>query len=77
VKRYAELFDVGVEAARSYCQEVRTGAFPTEEHAFGRVRSESAPSEAPPPTTERLSDASSLVQAAILAAAKTGYGPRA
>lgn len=38
VKRYAELFEAGVEAARAYCDEVRAGVFPSEEHGFGEVR---------------------------------------
>jgi len=33
-KRYMELGDVIVEAARSYCREVRDGDFPGPEHAF-------------------------------------------
>ncbi|MGE0786865.1 MAG: 3-methyl-2-oxobutanoate hydroxymethyltransferase [Sandaracinaceae bacterium] len=35
VKRYAEMFDEGVAAARRYADEVRGGAFPSEEHSFG------------------------------------------
>lgn len=42
VKRYAEMFDEGVEAARRYAEEVRSGAFPSEEHAFGTVKREGA-----------------------------------
>ena len=34
VKRYAEMFDEGVEAARRYADEVRHAAFPTEAHSF-------------------------------------------
>ena len=37
VKRYAELFEEGVAAARRYRDEVRSGAFPTDEHSFGNV----------------------------------------
>src|SRR5687768_10556099 len=33
VKRYAELFAQGKDAARGFCAEVKSGAFPTEEHA--------------------------------------------
>ncbi|NLY94663.1 MAG: 3-methyl-2-oxobutanoate hydroxymethyltransferase [Myxococcales bacterium] len=40
VKRYAELFTAGVEAARTYCDEVRAGVFPAEEHGFGEVKRE-------------------------------------
>lgn len=38
VKRYAELFDAGVEAARRYAKEVRSGAFPSAAHSFGPSR---------------------------------------
>jgi 3-methyl-2-oxobutanoate hydroxymethyltransferase len=38
VKRYAEFFDDGVAAARSYADEVREGVFPSEEYAFGNVK---------------------------------------
>ncbi|WP_432493301.1 3-methyl-2-oxobutanoate hydroxymethyltransferase [Kineococcus gypseus] len=34
VKRYAELRGVLGEAARAYAEDVRTGAFPAEEHSF-------------------------------------------
>lgn len=34
VKRYAELAPVITEAVASYVEEVRSGAFPTEEHSF-------------------------------------------
>jgi 3-methyl-2-oxobutanoate hydroxymethyltransferase len=59
VKRYAELFEAGVEAARSYCDEVRAGVFPAEEHGFGEVKREH---EAAPPREERALSA-------------PGYGP--
>jgi len=38
VKRYAELYADGKAAARSFCQEVRAGTFPSEEHSFGNVQ---------------------------------------
>jgi 3-methyl-2-oxobutanoate hydroxymethyltransferase len=38
VKRYAEFFEDGVEAAKRYKDEVRAGAFPSEEHSFGSIR---------------------------------------
>lgn len=38
VKQYASWFEDGKLAAARYCDEVRTGAFPTEEYAFGQVR---------------------------------------
>jgi 3-methyl-2-oxobutanoate hydroxymethyltransferase len=34
VKRYDELFDRGVAAARAYCEEVRARRFPAEAHTF-------------------------------------------
>ncbi|NOY92698.1 MAG: 3-methyl-2-oxobutanoate hydroxymethyltransferase [Deltaproteobacteria bacterium] len=40
VKRYAELYELGREAAARYCEEVRSGAFPEEAHGFGDVRRE-------------------------------------
>jgi hypothetical protein len=58
---------------RTYCDEVRRGAFPTEEHAFGNVRPESRDHA----TGERHAEATNLVQAALLAAVKAGYGPHA
>jgi 3-methyl-2-oxobutanoate hydroxymethyltransferase len=38
VKRYAEFFDEGVQAARRYRDEVRAGVFPSAEHSFGETR---------------------------------------
>lgn len=46
VKRYAELYERGKEAAASFCEEVRSGAFPTAEHAFGEVKRDAAPHHA-------------------------------
>jgi 3-methyl-2-oxobutanoate hydroxymethyltransferase len=46
VKRYAEMFDEGVAAARKYAEDVRAGEFPTAAHSFGSV-TEKRPS-APP-----------------------------
>ncbi len=37
VKRYAEMFRDGRAAAQQYCEEVKRGAFPSEEYAFGNV----------------------------------------
>lgn len=42
VKRYAELFEEGKAAVARYCEEVRSGAFPTAEHAFGDVKRDPA-----------------------------------
>ena len=44
VKRYAELFEEGVAAARRYRREVREGVFPSAEFAFGDVKKDEAPS---------------------------------
>jgi 3-methyl-2-oxobutanoate hydroxymethyltransferase len=38
VKRYAEFYEQGKAAARAYCEEVKSGAFPAEEHGFGNVQ---------------------------------------
>ena len=59
VKRYAELFAEGKEAARTYCEEVKAGTFPGEEHQFGNVQRASEPARpaVPVPTVP------------------TGYGP--
>ncbi|GAB5546631.1 MAG: 3-methyl-2-oxobutanoate hydroxymethyltransferase [Sandaracinaceae bacterium] len=42
VKRYAEMFDEGVGAARRYADEVRGGAFPGVDHSFGLKKTERA-----------------------------------
>jgi 3-methyl-2-oxobutanoate hydroxymethyltransferase len=43
VKRYAEFYAQGRDAARNYCDAVRAGTFPTEEHAFGNVERREEP----------------------------------
>jgi 3-methyl-2-oxobutanoate hydroxymethyltransferase len=43
VKRYAELYAAGKEAAAAYCNEVRSGTFPSEDYAFGNVQKSDAP----------------------------------
>jgi len=40
VKRFDEFFVKGREAAQRFCEEVKSGAFPTEAHAFGNVVSD-------------------------------------
>jgi 3-methyl-2-oxobutanoate hydroxymethyltransferase len=40
VKRYAELYDTGRDAAARYCDEVKRGTFPSPEYAFGNVQRE-------------------------------------
>ena len=43
VKRYAEMFAAGKQAAAQYCDEVKRGVFPAEEHAFGNVERAAEP----------------------------------
>jgi 3-methyl-2-oxobutanoate hydroxymethyltransferase len=43
VKRYAEMFAEGVEAAKLYAAEVKSGAFPTADHSFGSVQRSNRP----------------------------------
>ncbi len=38
VKRYAEFFQQGIDAAARYCEEVRAGSFPDADHSFGEVK---------------------------------------
>ncbi len=45
-KRYADLGDAIVNAAASYVEEVRSGAFPAEQHAFKPNRAEEAAPDA-------------------------------
>jgi 3-methyl-2-oxobutanoate hydroxymethyltransferase len=50
VKRYAEFYAAGCAAAQRYCEEVKSGVFPSEAHAFGNVQRDEetpAPSDAP------------------------------
>jgi 3-methyl-2-oxobutanoate hydroxymethyltransferase len=46
VKRYAELGDAILEALESYAEEVRSGAFPEEQHTYGMPEEERAAFEA-------------------------------
>lgn len=69
VKRYADWFAEGVEAAKAYCDEVQRGVFPAEEHTFGEVkRTPKRPSE---------TGLGGYSPSAAFAAAKAGYGPTA
>ncbi|MDQ3036391.1 MAG: 3-methyl-2-oxobutanoate hydroxymethyltransferase [Myxococcota bacterium] len=52
VKRYAELFEAGREAASRYVDEVRGGAFPGAEHSFGAAAKKPAPASAVPIAVE-------------------------
>jgi 3-methyl-2-oxobutanoate hydroxymethyltransferase len=63
VKRYAELFAEGVDAAKRYRDEVRSGAFPTADHAFGKVKKQ--------PSHPKLRAVDDLPKVA------GGYGPQA
>jgi 3-methyl-2-oxobutanoate hydroxymethyltransferase len=49
VKRYAELYAEGREAARRYCEEVRSGVFPSEAHSFGNVQTRDPEDQAEAP----------------------------
>jgi 3-methyl-2-oxobutanoate hydroxymethyltransferase len=64
VKRYAELYEAGVEATRAYCDEVKGGAFPAEEHSFGLGKSTKKPS-----TPRGAAIPNNVVAIAV------GYGP--
>jgi 3-methyl-2-oxobutanoate hydroxymethyltransferase len=48
VKRFAEMYEEGGRAMRTYVDEVKSGAFPTPEHSFGVGAAVAA---APPPGT--------------------------
>ena len=65
VKRYAEFFELGVAATEAYCDEVRAGTFPAEEHSFGTVRVKDEP----------RSDLNEDVPAVV--GVTFGYGPQA
>ncbi len=68
VKRYEELYERGLEAARRYCDEVKSGAFPSAEHTFGQVqRPEGSPRADEPEPNEPKRVALHAVAA---------YGPR-
>jgi len=67
VKRYASFYDDGVRATANYVAEVRSGAFPKEEHAFGNVKRPPAAASAGGGVTQPLR----VVHAAL------GYGPEA
>jgi 3-methyl-2-oxobutanoate hydroxymethyltransferase len=46
VKMYETMFERGVEAMRTYAEEVRNGAFPTAAHSFGSTTPAVAPAKA-------------------------------
>jgi 3-methyl-2-oxobutanoate hydroxymethyltransferase len=48
VKRYAELGDAIVEALERYAEDVRSGAFPEEQHTYGMPEEEQAAFESAP-----------------------------
>jgi 3-methyl-2-oxobutanoate hydroxymethyltransferase len=43
VKRYAEFYVEGRAAVQTYCAEVKSGAFPSQEHTFGNVQRSDLP----------------------------------
>jgi 3-methyl-2-oxobutanoate hydroxymethyltransferase len=61
VKRYAEMFEEGVEAVRRYRDEVRASTFPSEDFAFGNVK--------------RSEPKLRAVSGADVAPIRRGYGP--
>ena len=54
VKRYAELYTDGKRAVASYCSEVKSGAFPSEEYAFGNVQRDDTRAESTPDRTQSV-----------------------
>ena len=73
VKRYAELFDAGRDAAAAYCAEVRSGAFPAPEHGFGAVIRKDAEPPTPEATPGGAGGAGSRAEAGQPFG---GYGPQ-
>jgi 3-methyl-2-oxobutanoate hydroxymethyltransferase len=73
VKRYAEMFETGVAATKAYVDEVRSGAFPGPEHAFGSVPV--AKPEAAAPKRAAGGAASAGRGAQVLPMPKRTYGP--
>jgi 3-methyl-2-oxobutanoate hydroxymethyltransferase len=53
VKRYADLGEVIVEALGRYAEEVRSGAFPEEQHTYAMPEEERAAFDAVKPSTRR------------------------
>ena len=64
VKRYAEFYEQGAAAVATYANEVRSGAFPTQAHAFGDVKRDKPDS----PSSER---------SLRVVGRASGYGPEA
>ncbi len=54
VKRYARLEEVVIDAVRTYVDEVRSGAFPGPEHAFGSRPKDAGRGGEPPGKLKRL-----------------------
>ncbi|MEM1413827.1 MAG: 3-methyl-2-oxobutanoate hydroxymethyltransferase [Myxococcota bacterium] len=73
VKRYAELFDAGRDAAAAYCAEVRSGAFPGPEHGFGAVKRKELPAPGPDATPASPGGAGSRAESG---GPFGGYGPQ-
>lgn len=47
VKAYEQFYERGLNAVSAYCEEVRSGAFPTAAHSFGNKRSKQQTAVAP------------------------------
>jgi len=54
VKRYADLDQVIVDAARRYAEEVASGVFPDEAHSYGVSKNGSQPAAQPTLTSQRI-----------------------
>lgn len=65
VKRYAEFYRDGVEAAAQYVDEIRDGSFPSEEFAFGDVQ----------PDAPQSNEDASPGELSLIPNEKKGYGP--
>jgi len=82
VKRYDEWFTRGIDAAQRFCAEVRSGAFPSAEYAFGDVKRSDAQPAALPVVVQAVAPGVQaatppVVQAAALPVVQAvGYGPR-
>ncbi len=80
VKRYAEFFEEGKEAAQRYCNEVKSGAFPAPEHGFGNVKKRKAGAAAVPLAESAavpLPTAGTLHATSAPVRVRAAYGPEA
>ena len=89
VKRYDEWFTRGIDAAQRFCAEVRSGAFPSAEYAFGDVKRNDDPKRGDDaklallaaqatalPATLTAEETAALPAVALPVAQAVGYGPR-